>query len=183
MAVVTFEIPDIDTERLRLRRCRLEDFEDLYSLWSEPAVYRYIGGKAMTENEVWGRFLQTAGGWAVLGFGTWALEERATGRFLGVTGFFDARRDIDASMRGVPEVGWVLAPDAHGRGFGSEAVQAALAWGDAHLEADRTVALIAPENVPSIRLAEKAGYRACGRGAIGEIPVNFYERMRRRSPA
>ena len=59
----------------------------------------------------------------------------------------------------MPEIGWVLASQAHGRGYATEAVLAAVEWGAAHFSSARTACIIAPENIASIRVAVKCGYR------------------------
>ncbi len=61
------------------------------------------------------------------GFGLWALEETATGRFLGFTG-------LNPMPPGVPgeggmEVGWRLAAHAWHQGFATEAATAAVGVG------------------------------------------------------
>ena len=62
----------------------------------------------------------------------------------------------------MPEAGWVLPYRAHGRGFGIEAVAAALAWLDRETRHRRTTCLIARENVASHRIAAKNGFAASG---------------------
>ena len=167
----------LETARLRLRPHRLADLADLLAMWSDPAVTRYIGGKPSSEQQVWMRILGYTGHWALLGFGYWVVEEKASGAFAGELGFADYKRPIAASMRGFPELGWALAPHAHGRGYATEALRAALAWGDAHLLSARTVCLIDPENAPSIRVAEKCGYRVFERGSFAERTMLFCERF------
>ena len=44
-----------------------------------------------------------------MGFGFWALEEKATGAFAGEMGFAEFKREIDPPILGTPEIGWVLA--------------------------------------------------------------------------
>lgn len=96
--------------------------------------------------------------WAFLGYGFWAVEERDSGAFVGDVGFTEALRDLDPPISGIPEAGWVLVPAFHGRGYASEAIQAALDWADRVLGASRTVALIASENAASLRLGKRFGY-------------------------
>jgi RimJ/RimL family protein N-acetyltransferase len=103
--------------------------------------------------------LRYIGHWQVRGFGPWTVRESATGRFIGEIGFFDYRRDTVPDFAGIPEVGWVTAQWAHGRGFASEALAAMFAWGDRRPGFERTVAMITAENEPSVRLAQRFGYR------------------------
>jgi RimJ/RimL family protein N-acetyltransferase len=169
-------VPVLETERLVLRGHALEDFADCLALWTDPEVTRFIGGKPSTREEVWARLLRYVGHWALLGFGYWVVAEKATGRFLGEVGFADFRREIEPSLEGVPEIGWVLAPHSHGRGYATEAVRAAIAWGEGHFGPVRTACIIAPENGPSIRVAEKTGYREVRRTDYKGNPTIMFMR-------
>jgi RimJ/RimL family protein N-acetyltransferase len=153
------EVPILATERLKLRGHRLGDFSHCAAMWADPEVARYIGGKPLTEEESWTKFLRYVGHWALLGFGYWAVEEKATGDFVGEIGFADYKRDLEPSLKGVPEIGWVLASGVHGKGYATEAVRAAVAWGDTHFSPPRTACIISPENLASVRVATKCGYR------------------------
>jgi len=136
------------------------DFNACAAMWADPLITRYIGGKPLTREEVWARILRYVGHWSWLGFGHWAVEEKSTGKFIGEIGFADFKREIEPSIEGVPEIGWVLAARAHGKGYATEAVRAAIGWGDKHFGSSPTVCLIHPENLASMRVAEKCGYQA-----------------------
>jgi RimJ/RimL family protein N-acetyltransferase len=169
--------PEIETDRLTLRGHRVDDFDASFGMWSDPVVTRFIGGKPSSRQQAWSRLLNYVGHWALLGFGYWALEEKASGQFVGELGFADFKRDLDPSMRGVPELGWALASSFHGRGYATEAVRAAVAWGDARFGPARTFCLIDSENLTSIRVARKNGYREFKRAAFNERPTIFFERQ------
>jgi RimJ/RimL family protein N-acetyltransferase len=128
-------------------------------MWADPNVTRYIGGKPFTEEESWTRLLRYVGHWTLMGFGYWLVEEKATGNFVGEIGFADWKRDLQPSLKGVPETGWTLVTTAHGRGYATEGVSAAVAWSDANFPSARTACIINPENLASIRVAVKCGYR------------------------
>jgi RimJ/RimL family protein N-acetyltransferase len=172
------EIPMLETERLRLRAQRVEDLVHCSAMWADPVVFRYTVRKALTEEESWRRLLGYVGHWALMGYGYWVAEEKATGNFVGEIGFADYQRDIEPSLKGVPEIGWVLASSAHGRGYATEAVRAAVAWGDLHFQAGRTACIIAPENVASIRVAMKCGYRELARTSYKGHPTVMFVRDR-----
>jgi RimJ/RimL family protein N-acetyltransferase len=109
--------------------------------------------------------LRYRGLWALTGFGYWAIEERASGSFVGDLGFAEFKRDIAPSIAGIPEMGWALTPRFHGQGYATEAALAALSWGgDRFARVDRfggvrAVCILAPDNAPSIRVAHKAGFQ------------------------
>jgi RimJ/RimL family protein N-acetyltransferase len=166
----------VRTNRLTLRTHRLDDFEQCYAMWSNPEVTRFIGGKPSTEQQTWSRILSYAGHWALLGFGYWVIQESETQRFVGEIGFADFRRDIAPSMQCVPELGFALTPEFHGKGYATEAVRAALVWLEKNLDAPRTVCLIDPENAASIRVAEKCGYTVFERATFNGGPALFLER-------
>ena len=172
----TSAIPGIETERLTLRVHRLEDFVDSTAMWGDPEVTRYIGGRPFPKEEVWTKLLRYVGHWSVMGFGYWVIRDRATGRFVGEVGFADFKRDIQPSLEGAPEIGWALAPWAHGKGLATEAVRASVAWGVTHFESGRTVCLISPENLASIRVAEKCGYKEFKRTTYKGQPTILFER-------
>ena len=170
------EAPTVETERLILRSYRLEDFPHAAVTWADPEVVRYIG-RPSTEEESWARFLRNAALWSMLGYGYWAATEKSTGRFIGDVGFADFKRDIEPSLKGVPEIGWVLARWSHGRGYATEAARAALRWLTNALGPQRTVCIIDDRNAASVRVAEKCGYREFARTQYKGSTVLMLERL------
>ncbi|MBO1905490.1 GNAT family N-acetyltransferase [Microvirga sp. 3-52] len=170
-------VAEIDTERLVLRRHTITDFADCLAMWSDPGVTRFIGGKPAAQEEVWARLLRYAGHWSLLGYGYWVVEDKRTGRFVGEVGFADFKRVIEPSLDGVLEIGWALAPWAQGQGFATEAVRAAVAWGDTHFGPTRTACIINQDNGPSIRIAEKCGYREFRRTTYKDNPTIMFVRQ------
>ena len=139
--------------------------------------------------------MRYVGHWTVLGFGYWVVREKASGRFVGEVGFADFRRELTPSnesptdgepqtyrpLEGAPEIGWVLAPWAHGKGFATEAARAAIDWCETRFGAVRTVCVVNPENALSIRVAEKCGYREWARASYKGAPTILFERLSRSS--
>ena len=113
----------------------------------------------------------------MLGYGYWAMEEKASGDFVGEIGFAEYRREIVPPLY-APESGWIVSPSAHGKGIATEALTTIIEWGDAHLSADRTVCIITPENKASIRVAEKCGYHEARTLTYQNSPVLLFDRLR-----
>jgi RimJ/RimL family protein N-acetyltransferase len=170
--------PLLETERLRLRPFRADDLIANNALWCEPAVYKYMAGKPSTLESTWRDILQTIGHWQVLGYGYWAIEEKASGRFIGNIGLGDFRREIVPNMNDTPEAGWVLMTEFHGKGIGTEALRAMLAWGDVHLPHAKTACITAPDNVASNALARKFGYVQVAETTYKDEPTLLWHRDR-----
>jgi RimJ/RimL family protein N-acetyltransferase len=154
--------PTLYTNRLILRAHQESDLEYCVQLWSDPVVIRYTSGTVISRQDAWTRLLRHPGHWALLGFGYWVVVERLSGRFIGEVGIARFKRSVVSTLPhldALPEAGWVLLPWAHGQGYGAEAVKAVLEWRDQHLTANGTFCLIAAENVPSLKLAEKFGFQ------------------------
>ena len=168
--------PVLQTERLVMRPHGLDDFDDCLALWSDARTARFIGGRPSAEDEVWIRLLRYAGGWSLLGFSFWAVREHDGGGFVGEVGLFHGRRGLGPRFDDAPETGWAIAPAMQGRGLAGEALAAALAWADDRWA--RTVCMIDPENAPSLRLAERNGFRPFEEAQFKGAPTVLFERLR-----
>ncbi|PHR19195.1 MAG: GNAT family N-acetyltransferase [Sphingopyxis sp.] len=168
----------IETERLLLRPHIADDFEDCRSMWQDPAVFKYISGTPATEAEAWLRFLGYFGRWDIMGYGLFALIEKSSGQFMGEVGFSDFRRGLGPDFDPFHEAAWVLASAGHGKGYGLEAMTAAQAWLDKKFSPDKTVCIINPDNLPSIKLAGKLGFQPTRKGVYNDNTVQLFERQR-----
>lgn len=174
--------PRLETPRLILRAHRLDDFEPMAAMWADPAVVRHISGQPSSRQETWFRLLRYGGLWRFLGYGFWAVQDKATDAFLGEVGFADVKREIEPSLAGKPEAGWVLTPAAHGQGLATEAVRRIVAWADATLGHAATACIVDPEHKASIRVARKAGFADIARTSHQGVPTLVMERRRGAAP-
>src|SRR5512144_250874 len=170
------DVPVIETDRLRLRGHRLDDLDSCAAMWADPLVTRHIGGKPFSREEVWSKILRYVGHWSLMGFGYWAVEDKATREFIGEGGFAEFRRDVQPPIEGMPEIGWALVPSAHGKGLATEAVHALCAWADKNFGSKPTVCMIDPENIASIYVAKKCGYQEFLRATYKGHPTALYRR-------
>lgn len=151
--------PTVETPRLILRARRLSDFPAVAAMQADGNVMRYIAGAPVPEEEAWSKFARMEGFWALTGMGFWLVEEKSTGSVIGEVGLADFKRAIAPSLGDDPEYGWMLAAGAQGKGYASEALAAALRWGDRRFPGAKFCCLIDAENAPSVRLAERHGFR------------------------
>jgi RimJ/RimL family protein N-acetyltransferase len=147
-------VPVLETPRLRLRRFEDSDFDGLAALLSDPEVMRFIGdGTSQDRTAAWRMLAQMLGHWALRGYGLFAVEERATGRFLGRVGLIHPE--------GWPglEIGWTIVRDRWGEGFATEAAVAVRDHAFERLNIPRLISLIHPDNTASVQVAVKTGER------------------------
>ncbi len=144
------------TERLVLRRSHTDDAGTISTYRSDPEVHRYQGWDrtdhqgVLSEIEAMaGRAPGELGGWVQL-----SVERRDTGRLVGDVGLSPAEGEP-----GVIKIGYTMDPAFQGRGYATEAVEALIAYAFETLEAEVVRAYASAENLPSIRVAEKAGLR------------------------
>jgi len=142
----------LQTERLILRMFRDQDFEEYARSCADPEITRYLGeGRPLERWEAWRSMAMILGHWQLRGYGPWAIEERATGNFVGRIGFF--------YPEGWPgfELGWVLGRVFWGKGYATEGARRALDYAFAEMGRDHVISLIHPENRASIKVAERIG--------------------------
>ncbi len=145
----------IETERLLLRPPLRDDFDAYAELIADEEVARYIGG-VQPRPLAWRSFMAMAGAWQLEGFAMFSVIERRSGRWLGRIGPW--------RPEGWPgtEVGWSLIRSSWGHGYAHEAAVASIDWAFEHLGWDRVIHTIDPDNLPSIRLAERLGSSLMG---------------------
>ncbi len=174
--MTTRDVPVLETDRLVLRGHVPDDLADCTAIWGDPLVTRFIGGQPLSREQVWVKLLRNVGHWSLFGFGFWVVCDKGSGSVIGEVGLAEFKRDIQPSFEGTPEIGWVVAPRAHNRGFATEAVRAALGWFESQFGGRQTVCLIDPGNVPSLRVAAKCGYRERSRATLRGQPTIVLER-------
>ena len=172
------DIPHLESSRLLLRPYRADDFEPYAAMWAEEAVVRFIGGTPLSREAAWIRFLRQIGLWHHLGFGFFAIEDKATGALVGEAGFHDLRRAITPSIEGTMEAGWGLVGAMQGRGLAEEAMRAALSWSDRHGTGSRMTCIIHPDNLASLRVAAKLDFAEAARTVYHGSPIVVLERPR-----
>lgn len=147
-------IPVITTARLTLRAFAPDDFEPYAVMMADPEVTRHLGeGRPLARADAWRQLAMLIGHWVLRGYGVWAVEERATGRFLGRIGCME--------QEGFPafEIAYTLGPWARGRGYAREGAAAALRFAREMLGRTYVTSIIRPANHASIRVATALGAR------------------------
>lgn len=146
-------VPTLRTARLILRAVRIEDFAAFAEIVLGPQGRFY--GAPRTRDEAWGIFMQLSGTWYLRGHGAWTVTDRDAGTVLGFVHIGAEPGDME------PELGFVIAQAAEGRGLAFEAADAVKGHARDVLRLDRLVSYVDRANTRSARLAERLGARRC----------------------
>jgi ribosomal-protein-alanine N-acetyltransferase len=147
-------LPELETERLLLRKMRLGDAEAMFTYASDPEVTRYVLWDTHRSIEDSESFLCSATeGYERGDFGGWGVVLKDDGAFVGTCGVDAGYAPEHASA----ELGYVLSREHWGKGLMPEAVRAVIAFGFEKLSLNRIQARCIAENVASARVMEKAG--------------------------
>jgi RimJ/RimL family protein N-acetyltransferase len=158
-----------------IRAFKLSDFDYFVEFFSDAEASRHVGGPSGVE-DIWRRLLAGVGMWPLTGLGMWAVERREDGKTIGHIGLFDFLRTSEPSISGQVEMGWILAPSAHGKGFANEACNAILGWFEQNFGKHPIWALISLENERSMKLAERLGFVRQPDGLYRDKPEGFWLR-------
>ena len=150
----TFAIPEIETERLRLRAPRWDDFE-AYAAFN--ASDRSVGvGGPYTRSRAFQRLGGVIGHWQLRGYGRWMVADKNTDEALGVVGPYFPEGWPE------PEIAWTVFEAAEGRGIAYEAAKAARAFAYQALGWTTAISCVVPDNTRSAALAQRMGCVADG---------------------
>ncbi len=89
------------------------------------------------------------------GFGFWAIEEKASGRFIGFVGLNAPKLDLPFAP--CVEIGWRLATEYWGKGYATEAAEACLDFAFKNLQLSDIYAFTAVPNFRSERVMQRLG--------------------------
>lgn len=146
----------LETKRLILRHLVMDDLDELYALYRDPEITRYIPDAPRSREEA-----QEELEWHMHGhprhpeLGLWATIHKETGKFIGRCGLLPWEIDGQQEV----EVAYTIARAYWRQGLGSEAAQAILQYGFEKLNLSRLICLVDEENIASQKVAEKMGMR------------------------
>jgi RimJ/RimL family protein N-acetyltransferase len=168
----------LTTERLTLVPHHPDHFDAYAEFWrKDPGPFlRHLA--PMNQADAWTRLLRHFGHWAAFGYGPFLGFDQA-GRLIVEAGYLDFRRGVGSRFDGVPEGMWKIDLAVAGQGYATEALAAITNWFDAQAIAPRSVCMIDPGNEPSIRVANRLGFREFDRIDYRDTPVVLFERMTR----
>ena len=173
-------IPDLSTERLLLRKIRLNDAPDMFEYSKDPEVTKYLlwdphPNVEHTRNYI--DYLQDR--YRDGKYYDWAVILKSSGKMIGTCGFSSILPEHRSA-----EVGYVLNPAFRGQGIAGEALSAVLDFAFRKMALNRVEAKCVAENASSERVMQKVGmtFEGVARSALlvkGEFRnIKIYSMLR-----
>jgi len=143
----------LKSSRLTFRPLLDGDQKDLMKIFSDPiCMHFYKGCKTLQEADEWVKKARDFYKRMKIGFFYCALQK--TNEFVGICGLLQ-QKDVDG--RDEIELGYLFVPEYWRKGLATEAAKTCMDYGFHTLGFKRIISLIDPENIASIRVAEKNG--------------------------
>jgi len=160
----------LETPRLILRHQVIEDLDDLWALYCDPEITRYIPDAPRSREDA-----QEELEWHMHGhpkhpeLGLWATIHKETGKFIGRCGLLPWEIDGQHEV----EVAYTITQEYWGQGLATEAATGILQYGFEKLSLSRLVCLIDEDNIGSKKVAEKIGmfFEKEGQDELGPFQI------------
>ncbi|MBQ1257155.1 MAG: GNAT family N-acetyltransferase [Clostridia bacterium] len=179
--ITPFEkMPVLETERLVLRKVRMDDANDMYAYSCDPLVAKHVlwdAHRSVNDTKAYLRYMIRK--YRMGDPSSWGIEEKATGKIIGTIGYMWYQADNNAC-----EVGYSLARAKWNKGYMTEALKAVIDYTFNDLGFHRIEAQHETDNEPSGRVMEKCGMKKEGtlRGRLYNkgkyVDVNVYAILR-----
>lgn len=155
MLTINFSpFPNLETERLLLRRVDANDINEIFALRSNPETMKYIPRPLVKTDEDALEHVAMIDSKIDSNEGiNWAITLKDNPKLIGVIGHYRIKPENYRA-----ELGYMLLPEYHGKGIVSEAVKEAVKYGFQVMKLNSLEAIIDPDNHASAKVLEKNGF-------------------------
>ncbi len=141
----------LETKRLIIGHFTCTDIHVWASIEADPLVRKFVDGKCLSREEAGHYVKMNMDSYAENGFGRFAVRSKTSKLLIGMCGFLRQDEEIDFGYR--------YSAETWGKGIGYEAANKVLNYGLEHLKLKKICAGVAIENIPSIKILEKLGFK------------------------
>jgi [ribosomal protein S5]-alanine N-acetyltransferase len=146
--------PNLETNRLNLRRLKSEDVNEILVLRSNPEIMKFIPRPLMKTKEEAFEFISVmdanVNNNILL---NWAITTKEEDKLIGMIGFYRMKPENYRT-----EVGYILSADFHGQGIITEALERVIKFGFEEMKLNSIEAVIDPENYSSEKVLLKNNF-------------------------
>ncbi|MDQ6788390.1 MAG: GNAT family N-acetyltransferase [Acidobacteriota bacterium] len=145
----------LETERTILREVTSDDAEFILDLLNQPSFIKYIGDRNLRSVADAVKYIESrfTSSYRQFGFGMYAVELKKSAVPIGICGFVKRDTLPDA------DIGFAFLPQFERKGYAFETADALMNYGRDVLGLRRILAITSLENVSSVKLLEKIGFK------------------------
>ncbi|MEZ4858090.1 MAG: GNAT family N-acetyltransferase [Flavobacteriaceae bacterium] len=168
--------PNLETPRLLIRALQETDVEGMFALDSNAKVHRYLGNNPIDSIEKAAETISLVRNqYKEYGIGRWAMIEKASGQFMGWTGFKLNIEPLFGHTHFI-DLGYRLREEFWGKGYAYESAVVCMDYAVKHWDFDPIHAMAMTTNEASVKiLHKKIGMREIGIFEGHGAPCYFYE--------
>lgn len=155
MLIINFTpFPDLETERLYLRRVANEDVNEIFLLRSNKETMKFIPRPlAKTEEDALAHIALIDSKIEANEGINWAITLKNNSKLIGIIGHYRIKPENYRA-----EIGYMLLPEYHGKGIITEAINVVVKYGFEKMKLHSIEAIIDPENYASEKVLQKNGF-------------------------
>jgi ribosomal-protein-alanine N-acetyltransferase len=146
--------PNLETERLQLRRVVNDDENEIFTLRSDTETMKYIPRPLVkTKEDVLAHIAMIDEKIENNEGINWAITLKGNPKLIGIIGHYRIKPEHYRA-----EIGYMLLPEYHGKGIITEAIKEVVNYGFRIMKLHSIEAVIDPENIASENVLQKNGF-------------------------
>lgn len=161
----------VETERLCIRKITDADAQELSKVLADPKVMKYSTVGVHSEQQIQEYITNCQKQYDVNGYGHWAIYDSSTFEFIGVCGL--NKHEIDSGE--VIHINYRLAANQQGKGYAVESTLGVLDFAKHSLKLDVIYALIEPENISSVKVVNRTGFKFIETSSFRGFKIDVYQ--------
>jgi ribosomal-protein-alanine N-acetyltransferase len=161
----------IETERLYIRQITSKDANNLSKVLADPVVMQYSTVGIHTEEQIQSYIVNCKKQYDLNGYGHWAIFNSITDEFVGVCGL--NKHNVDTEV--IIHINYRLSSAQQGKGYAVESTYGVLDFAKKDLNLNAVHALIEPDNISSVRVVNKTGFKFIKSSLFRGFEVDIYQ--------
>ncbi len=161
----------VETERLCIRKITDADAQKLSIVLADATVMKYSTVGVHCEQQIHEYIANCQKQYDLNGYGHWAIYNSSTFEFIGVCGL--NKHEIDSGE--VIHINYRLAANQQGKGYAVESTLGVLDFAKHSLKIDVIHALIEPENISSVKVVNRTGFKFIETSSFRGFKVDVYQ--------
>ena len=161
----------LETKRLRICEITKKDSKNLVKVLSDPEVMKYSTVGVHSKKQISEYIVNCKKQYTLNNYGPWAIYKSDSNEFIGICGI---NKHIIASDE-IIHINYRICSEQQGKGYANESIIGVLSFIKNILNFKCINAIVEPENIPSVNLAKKTGFKFVNSSLFRGINFDIYQ--------